>query len=87
MSGEIVPKSTHDQAEQKIVQFPRYAGMPYAVRCLPDVQRQRAKLEALRYKWCGYATAFRCMQILGNYGREVWWPLALYTLYRMGKYW
>ena len=42
----------------------------YADECLPDVQQQAARLEALRYKWGNYQHGWRCLQAFGDWIRR-----------------
>jgi len=50
----------------------------YRVRCLPDAEWQRCKLESLRYKWGGYKHGVRFMQTLGDFGRKYFGGMAAY---------
>ena len=47
-----------------------YTGMLYRKTCLPDRQEQAQTLEKLRYKWGGYKTGLRIMQVVGDFLRQ-----------------
>ncbi len=75
MTGEIVPRieAPAEQVEQahaplieRRFQVPNLH--PYAEACLPSLQQQRGKLEALRWRY-DYRRGTRFMQWLGDLGR------------------
>jgi len=85
MSEQSSPFLHRDSKRNRVLYHP--AHQTYAERIIPSPEQQRAKIEQFRYRWYQRnGTLGQMMQVLGDFGREYGWILALLWAMYMWRY-